>query len=790
MSLQVWLPFNGNIENKGLYTNLTYSGNCTFSDNGKISNKTKNGGLSITAKDNPMSLNGTICFWIYVDSNTDVSTNNIIFGNISTDAGTGNRKWSLFLFPDRNTIHTWGCMDDTKSDFNGNGSFTEKIIPDNEWTHIAVSHDDKGNQYLYKNGSLYKSYKYNTNGTFTFKNVNTPICYSNTGILFNDLRIYDNCLSDKEIREVYKCLCLHYDCRQIGDAYGSPNLLMDSNYSISQSGSGTKTSQQFYFVKDTTSLEAGDYYSLRGKEITISLDFNISNVLSAQSKRRAGYEIQFLTDSGKSTYLGIWFDFNNTTATTFKGRKYYTGIIPSDWNGKYSESCMYIQGVDSGNVTIAKPKIELGKNINSIWSPYYAFNYNKISSANDVPIDYIPDNSGYSKYGIAVQYPIVIKDSTIGDYSIDFTGDLWQGIYCDNSPLSSNSDFTINFWCKFINIVDTQCLLCCRTSVGNGYAIFLVDDKFRFDANDSQDTFDFIPKLNTWYMFTFVKNKNNKSLYVNGELNQTTTTTSNITNYVNNYCTIGWSYSSINKSWDDPTNVDDILMGYLNDYRIYNTVLNDKDILFLYNKKASIDNKGNIYTNEFIEGSENNLLSIDQYPTNPTFQGSFVGTFTLVDCKDSKTNKATKITCTTAGQGFYIQNYNVFNKTGVALQNGKKYIWSMYVKSDNRTNINFNVECASSQSATSFTINNVYRKIYSIFTYSSSTRYYAFTCYSNFKVNDNLYMHSFEVKEYNPNIQFKENSSINGGNFKEVNEAEQKARIYPQDIQANNIIEI
>ena len=80
---------------------------------------------------------------------------------------------------------------------------------------------------------------------------------------------------------------------------------MDSNYSISQSGSGTKTSQQFYFVKDTTSLEAGDYYSLRGKEITISLDFNISNVLSAQSKRRAGYEIQFLTDSGKSTYLGI-----------------------------------------------------------------------------------------------------------------------------------------------------------------------------------------------------------------------------------------------------------------------------------------------------------------------------------------------------------------------------------------------------------------------------------------------------------------------------------------------------
>ena len=780
MSLQVWLPLNGNVENKGTNSKVKYNaGTLTFLD-GKLGK-----GLSLA---NTVNFSGmsklskfSIFFWVKVDRCSLDWADILGFESFKSD-GT-----SAATFKFESTVSLRACSWHNNSPYSISNE-TEILIPEDQkktWHNVGVVYD----------GSSIKSY---ANGSLisTYSGLGGSICNFHIGETnhivgcINDLRIYDNCLSDKEIREISKGLCLHYDCRQIGDVYGSPNLLMDSNYSISQSGSGTKTSQQFYFVKDTTSLEAGDYYSLRGKEITISLDFNISNVLSAQSRRRAGYEIQFLTDSGKSTYLGIWVDFNNTTATTFKGRKYYTGIIPSDWNGKYSESCMYIQGVDSGNVTIAKPKIELGKNINSIWSPYYAFNYNKISSANDVPIDYIPDNSGYSKYGIAVQYPIVIKDSTIGDYSIDFTGDLWQGIYCDNSPLSSNSDFTINFWCKFINIVDTQCLLCCRTSVGNGYAIFLVDDKFRFDANDSQDTFDFIPKLNTWYMFTFVKNKNNKSLYVNGELNQTTTTTSNITNYVNNYCTIGWSYSSIDKSWDDPTNVDDILMGYLNDYRIYNTVLNDKDILFLYNKKASIDNKGNIYTNEFIEGSENNLLSIDQYPTNPTFQGSFVGTFTLVDCKDSKTNKATKITCTTAGQGFYIQNYNVFNKTGVALQNGKKYIWSMYVKSDNRTNINFNVECASSQSATSFTINTVYRKIYSIFTYSSSTQYYAFTCYSNFKVNDNLYMHSFEVKEYNPNIQFKENSSINGGNFKEVNEAEQKARIYPQDIQANNIIEI
>ena len=143
------------------------------------------------------------------------------------------------------------------------------------------------------------------------------------------------------------------------------------------------------------------------------------------------------------------------------------------------------------------------------------------------------------------------------------------------------------------------------------------------------------------------------------------------------------------------------------------------------------------------------------------------------------------MTCTTAGSGFYIYNYNVFNTSGVVLQNGKQYIWSMYVKSDNRTSVNFSVECASKQSITAFAINNNYRKLYSIFTYSNTTTYGGFTCYSNFKVNDNLYM-----KEYNPNIQFKENSSINGGNFKEVNEAEQKARIYPQDIQANNIIEI
>ena len=145
------------------------------------------------------------------------------------------------------------------------------------------------------------------------------------------------------------------------------------------------------------------------------------------------------------------------------------------------------------------------------------------------------------------------------------------------------------------------------------------------------------------------------------------------------------------------------------------------------------------------------------------------------------------MTCNTAGLGFYIGG--CWNTARSKFVNGKQYVWSMYVKSDNRTSITFGVECSSKQSKNTFVIDTNYRRIESVFTYSNSTAYAAFTCYSNFKVNENLYIHTFSVDEYNPKTNVDKKGILHTNSLIEI-KSEEKCKIYKQDIQSNEIIEI
>ena len=184
--------------------------------------------------------------------------------------------------------------------------------------------------------------------------------------------------------------------------------------------------------------------------------------------------------------------------------------------------------------------------------------------------------------------------------------------------------------------------------------------------------------------------------------------------------------------------------------------------------------------------NERNLLDTDDY----WISGQTSGTYKQekIECSDSVSGTATKITCTAAGSGgFYMGGHKVFDKT--TLINGKQYIISLYAKSDNRTSIRFNVECSSKQSKSTFTIGAEYRRICIIYTYSNTTPYNAFTSYGGWAVDENVYIHSIKVTEYNPTTHFKNNSVVETNSFIEI-KSEEKCKIYKQDIQSNEIIEI
>lgn len=215
MSLQVWLPLNGNSKNQGTKQYTEVINTLEYTDNGKVTNKCASFG-ELQYNKNPLGMIGSICFWIYPKS-TDEGYNggsHIIFGN--EDIPSSKRKWSLFLFPDNTSLHSWGCQKDDGSNTEiGNGSFTlNGVLKVSTWNHVCVAHD-LDYEYVYINGILKSKIKWDSNGTFTF-DIDTPIIddYHSSGgssiYKLNDFRIYDNCLTQSEVNEISKGLMLHY----------------------------------------------------------------------------------------------------------------------------------------------------------------------------------------------------------------------------------------------------------------------------------------------------------------------------------------------------------------------------------------------------------------------------------------------------------------------------------------------------------------------------------------------------------------------------------------------------
>lgn len=212
MSLVVWLPLNGDSHNQGLkkYTEITNT--LSYTTNGKVTEKCVDKGNLIYSK-NPLQMVGTICFWLYPKSTAEGydGKTNLIFGNDPFDGGF--RKWTLYMFPNNKSLHSWGCQKDGSKA--PNGSFTyNNVLTESTWNHVCVAHDLK-NEYVYVNGKLIGTVPWDSSGTYNF-DINTFIIQDVTtttgsnNFKINDFRIYDTCLSKAEIKEIAKGKMLHY----------------------------------------------------------------------------------------------------------------------------------------------------------------------------------------------------------------------------------------------------------------------------------------------------------------------------------------------------------------------------------------------------------------------------------------------------------------------------------------------------------------------------------------------------------------------------------------------------
>jgi len=233
MALQVWLPLNGNLDNQGVkdYSLSIARGAEVYDNNGKIGKCFYANGVNTISIENiiPDVYNYTgysLCAWFCIETQNTVHT-----GSAIISAGNWNQQVLNLAVGGFNTDHYSGLYVSGTS-WGHRYSYNFYL---NTWYHVVVCSDGV-KTYAYVNGQLVG----NTEPGFLPTNILGNNIYIGgatyySGMQFfgriNDVRIYDHCLSPKEVSEIAKGLVLHYKLDDIPQQNLLPEI-SDANYSI------------------------------------------------------------------------------------------------------------------------------------------------------------------------------------------------------------------------------------------------------------------------------------------------------------------------------------------------------------------------------------------------------------------------------------------------------------------------------------------------------------------------------------------------------------------------------
>lgn len=610
MGLQIWLPLNGSIYNQGLDGDaITNSSGITYASIGKIGSQSLLSGSMTTSK-NYLGYEGTICFWIYITKN---SNKGMLYGNSDTGASLYNRKWSLFLYPTRNDLYCWGCQKDSKNNSpNGNWQLNG-VIPDNKWTHICITHN-RSMQYIYINGIQVAHKEWDSSGDITF-DVSTPLMNNDVGRYLQDYRIYDNCLSPRQVKEISQGLICHYPLGEVDGKIGGRNLIKNGKGNVKagffknfptvtdEYGEFTLKSKKTYkgIILDGFVYKCRDYPV--GEKYTWSYDimYTAWNFPTGSNRGELWMGQRYVNAPSGETATGAWRGVtqHNLPVVGQNGcelNKWYhvkqTVTIPQQASSNVGQQGIISFYNSNANVeasfTARIKNVKLEKS--STATPWTPAPEDDASFYDNV----IYDTSGYCNNGS-------VTDSTCPTWSSDtprykgsyvFNGNN-QYLKFQNPITSSSTDFTISCWVKFDDTTGNSTICTMRTAVGNGIALFKIGNKIRFDDN-AQFTFsDYTISANAWTYVVVTRLSSCKKLYVNGILKQTVNTVGDM-KLISNVGTIGAS----SQGGDGISNY---LNGQLSDFRIYATALDNQTIEELYKVGASLDSSGNLYAYDFNE---------------------------------------------------------------------------------------------------------------------------------------------------------------------------------------------
>lgn len=593
--LCLWLPFtDGVIKNQGLINDeFITSIDPTFSNDGKLGKCLEQGQFDMSATMTSKILNNqalTICFWIYVNAE-EGSKGGTIFGNINTNVEFNNRKFSIFQYPTCNDLHlSW--MNDAAKVFIMTPIY-KGVLPSYQWTHVTVTYHNP-TMTVYINGI--KKYTYSGVSNSSSFEYQTRVVWQNAYRKLNDFRIYNECLSPRQVKEISKGLVCHYPLGEIDGKIGGRNLLVKTNQS--------KTKWTNAHADGSYSCESVNWNGINVVKMSCATPttswkmFTFNGLLENFDKLEpsAIYTLSYdVIGNIKVGFSNLW-DSDATHSivalaqeTVIKktyGSHYIVNITLKDALNKSKQLVYFRNDLKAGeSVIIANLKLEKG-NKATAYTP----------CPTDDPVMYdnvIYDTSGYCNNG-NVSGDILWDINTPrykGAYDFNGTG----YIYNDNLNLTTTA-FTISFWIKIPSAITHQhfdfATFNSWTSEGVGIYWDTSGQKsssggiFGKDSNGDKIhvRVQCRGKLNEWTHFAITWDGTNVYRYSNG---------------------IKFSESDFNavsvyhpRLWLGNSTFGDRTLenseSCMSDFRFYVTALSDSDILELYQSSASVDNNGNL----------------------------------------------------------------------------------------------------------------------------------------------------------------------------------------------------
>ena len=596
MSLQVWLPLTKDLRQQGL-SNVTATNNgATYlSSGGKLG-----GTYSATASGQTITINFANLSTMLANGKTYTLTCWV------KPTGTPNSGWVIKLGD--NSCGLWWAKSEARWVWNENDNGKRCANPTisadyTNWHHLAIVVDKtvsgKITTQQYVDGVLATGYPGSTWDCSSHSQpAGTIITISPYVSQLNDIRLYDHCLSQMEVKKLSQGLILHYPLNRQG--WGQENLVTGSNTNStstnswaigSQTGGNTKTIEQdetgtycVKFVRDSTA-QSGWYYLSYGKLLRNQIKTDTTYTLTFDCKASVNSSITFtgLLNGNATNYMT-----NSTTniqssvvANQWCHMKYQCKTISSFDGITIGSQVVYLApqaALKAVGVTVYFKNIKLEEG--SIATPWCPNSSDALATTMGLNGTTEYDCSGFCNNGTRTGTFTWTSDTPKYQVSTKFSQ---SRIQCNGDFLYGLSTATLSAWVKLTAYHSERCMVIYANgrylTINNsgqlsGYSYGKTPAGY-YNSNQT------IP-LNTWTHITIVWDDTTWYFYINGILVNSWACTGTFTN-------VG-SYASVGQESNGGRSVS----GLISDVRIYATALSADDVKSLYQNCATIDLDGTI----------------------------------------------------------------------------------------------------------------------------------------------------------------------------------------------------